>query len=368
RDYFFPFVVPKTIFFRIVVDIIFISYVLLAVSNPKYRPKITPLTISITIFLGILILTSVTGVNFTRSFWSVFERMTGLLTFFHLYAFFLVLSSVFKERKYWERILSVSILVGALICFYALTSGEAVTRGGGTLGNSSFLSAYLLFNIFFAIILLIVKSGILRVFYGAALIIFLFALFFNPGGFTKGVVSALMGGIFILIFGSLIFYLLSSGKKTFKNIAFCLIILLILGGLGLFQLNFVKEKITEVYQSSSMQSRLVVWKMGWEGWQEKFWLGWGLENFNIPFAKYFDPRLPLTQDIWYDRVHNVVLDTGVTSGILGLISYLSIFGVAIYGLFRVLPKITERKNIVFPLGMISLLLVYFVQNIWVFDM
>jgi len=122
RDYFFPFVVPKTIFFRIVVDIIFISYVLLAVSNPKYRPKITPLTISITIFLGILILTSVTGVNFTRSFWSVFERMTGLLTFFHLYAFFLVLSSVFKERKYWERILTVSILVGALICLYAITS------------------------------------------------------------------------------------------------------------------------------------------------------------------------------------------------------------------------------------------------------
>jgi len=96
RDYFFPFVVPKTIFFRIVVDIIFIAYILLVISNPRYRPKFTPLTITITAFLGILILTSLTGINFEKSFWSVFERMSGLLTFFHLYAFYIILSSVFK--------------------------------------------------------------------------------------------------------------------------------------------------------------------------------------------------------------------------------------------------------------------------------
>ncbi len=368
RDYFFPFVVPKTIFFRIVVDIIFIPYILLAVSNSKYRPKITPLTISITIFLGILILTSITGVNFARSFWSVFERMTGLLTFFHLFVFYIVLTSVFKERKYWERILTVSILACVLISFLVLTSEDPVTRGGGTLGNSSFFSAYLLFNIFFTIILLVIKVDFWRIFYGISLILFLFALFFNQGGFTKGAVSAFMVGIFILIFGSLMFYLLSSGKKTSKNIAFFLIILLILGTLGFFQLDFTKEKIAKVWQSSSIQSRLVVWKMGWEGWQERPWLGWGLENFNIPFAKYFDPALPLTQDIWYDRVHNIILDTGVTSGIVGLLSYLSIFGVAIFELFKLLPKIVDKRNIVIPLGMIALLVVYFLQNIWVFDM
>ncbi|MFH1714546.1 MAG: hypothetical protein ABH831_03070, partial [Candidatus Nealsonbacteria bacterium] len=35
RGYFFPFVTPKTIFFRIIVDIVFIAYILLAVSNPR---------------------------------------------------------------------------------------------------------------------------------------------------------------------------------------------------------------------------------------------------------------------------------------------------------------------------------------------
>jgi len=362
RDYFFPFVVPKTIFFRIVVDIIFIAYILLVISNSRYRPKFTPLTITITAFLGILILTSLTGINFEKSFWSVFERMAGLLTFFHLYAFYIILSSVFKERKYWERILSVSISVGILICLYTLTSEEAASRGGGTLGNTSFLSAYLLFNIFFAIILFLAKTGGWRIFSGPALIIMIATLFLNPEP-TRGAVTALLGGIFVLILGYMIF----SGKKILKRLAPVVLISVILIGIGLSQTNFFKEKIIDI-KNVPGPSREIVWRMGWEGWQEKFWLGWGPENFNIPFAKYFNPGLPVNGDVWYDRVHNIVLDTAVTSGVIGLISYLAIFGTAIWGLVRICPKVVERKNIFFPLGMISLLLVYFAQNIWVFDM
>jgi len=367
RDYFFPFVVPKTIFFRIIVDIIFIAYILLVISNRKYLPKFNALTISITVFLGILILTSITGINFERSFWSTFERMTGLLTFFHLYAFFIVLTSVFKERKYWERILSVSILIGILICFYTWMSEEAATRRGGTLGNTSFLSAYLLFDIFFAIILLFMKKNWWKIFYGASLIFFLYTMLFNQEP-TQGAIGALSGGLFVLGTGYFLYYLFSSKKEIFKKLVFIIIILLILGGIGILQTNFVKEKLVGVWQSGSMQSRLVVWEMGWEGWQERFWLGWGPENFNIPFAKYFNPELPLTRNVWYDRVHNVALDTGVTSGILGLISYLSIFGVAIWGLSKTAAGVAVKRNAILPLGMISLLLVYFAQNIWVFDM
>jgi len=362
RDYFFPFVAPKTIFFRIVVDIIFIAYILLVISNPRYRPKLTPLTITITAFLGILILTSLTGINFEKSFWSVFERMAGLLTFFHLYAFYIILSSVFKERKYWERILSVSISVGILICLYTLTSEEAASRGGGTLGNTSFLSAYLLFDIFFAIILFLAKTGGWRIFSGPALIIMIAALFLNPEP-TRGAIGALLGGIFALILGYMIF----SGKKILKRLAPVVLISVIMIGIGLSRTNFFKEKIIDI-KNVPGPSREIVWRMGWEGWQEKFWLGWGPENFNIPFAKYFDPELPATGEVWYDRVHSIILDTGVNSGIIGLLSYLAIFGMAIWGLVRICPKVVERKNIFFPLGMISLLLVYFAQNIWVFDM
>ncbi len=367
RDYFFPFVVPKTIFFRVIVDVIFIAYILLVLSNRKYLPKFSPLIITLTVFLGVVIFTSIVGVNFTRSFWSVFERMTGILTFLHLYVFFIILSSVFKERKYWERILTVSILVGIIICFYVWTSTEAVTRGGGTVGNTSFLATYLLFDIFFAIILLFSKPGLWRIIYGICLTILLAGLFMSEEP-CRGAIAAFFGGLIILVFGYLMFYLFSSGKKPLKRLAFIIIVLTILGGIGILQIGFFKEKIIGLWESGSVQSRLVVWKMALNGWQERPWFGWGQDNFNVPFAKYFDPKLPLTGDIWYDRVHNIVLDTAIEGGILGLISYLAIFAVSILYLIRIFPRISDRKNIILPLGMIAVLFAYFAQNIWVFDM
>lgn len=364
KSYFFPFVVPKTIFFRIVVDIVLIAYTLLIISNRKYLPKFSPLTIAITVFLGVLVLASLTGINFARSFWSTFERMTGLLTFFHLYAFFIILTSVFRERKYWERILSVSIFAGTIICFDLFLSGEALVGRGGTLGNTSFLSAYLIFNIFFAIILFLVKGKFWKIFTGLALIVMMATLFFNKEP-TQGAIGAFWGGIFILAFGCLLFYSLHSRKQVIKRLVLILIALVIFGGIGIF---FVRGKLMGIWQSNSLQSRLIVWEMGWKGWQERFWLGWGPENFNAPFAKYFNPTLPLTGDLWYDRAHNIILDVAVESGALGLLSYFAIFGVAIWGLVRTGLKVVEKKNVFFPLGMTCLLLVYCAQNIWVFDM
>ncbi|MDO8435814.1 MAG: O-antigen ligase family protein [bacterium] len=367
REYFFPFVSPKTIFFRIIVDIIFVAYVLLVISNRKYLPKINPLNIALTLFLFVAVFTSLTGVNFARSFWSVFERMTGLLTLLHLFVFFIILTSVFKEKKYWERILVVSIMVGVLVVLYAWTSTEESTRGGSTIGNTSFMSGYMLFNIFFAIILLFTKNIWWKIFCATTASVLIASLFISIEP-TQGAIGAFLISASFLGLSYLLFYLFSSGRKKFKIVGFLLIGLFIIGLLIVLQLNFFQQWVVNTWYGGSIQSRLVIWKMAYQGWQERFWLGWGQENFNIPFAKYFDPQLPLSGDIWYDRAHNIIFDTLITSGILGLISYLSIFGVAIFGLLRIIPKITERKNLLYPLGMTSLLLAYFIQDFFVFDM
>ena len=62
--FFYSFVVPKTLYFRIIVEIIFAAYLVLILSFPKYRPKINALSISIFIFILISIITSVLGVDF----------------------------------------------------------------------------------------------------------------------------------------------------------------------------------------------------------------------------------------------------------------------------------------------------------------
>jgi len=370
KNYFCPNSVPKTIFFRIVVDVIFIAYILLVIANRQYLPKISALAISITVFFAVTTLASLTGINFMRSFWGVFERMTGLLTFFHLFIFFIILISVFHERKYWERLLTVSIIVGVLVTLYVLASIKPTNSGGGTLGNTSFLTGYLLFDIFLAIILLFTKPGWWKILYGSALLLMLKVLLFPSQAITKGAIGAFFGGIFVLGFGYLIFYLLYSKRKMSKILVPLLLIFIISAGIGVSRLDFFKAKLETLKQSSSWQSRVELWEIGLAGWRERPILGWGPENYNVVFAKYFNPAIPLTEDIWYwyDHAHNIVVDTLVDSGIMGFLSYLAIFGVAIWGLLRMCPKVVEKKNLLFPLGMGALLLVCFANNIWVFDM
>ncbi|MDD5144804.1 MAG: O-antigen ligase family protein [Candidatus Pacebacteria bacterium] len=367
RSFYFPYVSPKTIFFRIVVDVMLIAYVLLIVSFPKYRPKLTPLTIAITVFVLVSIISSLTGVNLIRSFWSTFERMTGILTILHLYVFYIVLTSVFREKKSWEKILNVSLIVGIFVSLYTLASADPTTGRGGTLGNTSFLSAYLLFDIFFALILFIVKKGFWKVLYASGLLIYFNAFFFNQEP-TQGAIGAFWGALFLLAFLYCIFYAWKSGKKLLRWSILIAILLLLGVAWGVLQTNFIKGKLADIEQTTSWQGRKVVWMMGFESWKDRPWLGWGPENFNVPFAKHFNPELPMSGDLWYDRVHNIVLDTLTQTGIVGLLSYLAIFGVAILGLWRLALKTPGRKNVLLPLIMIVLLAAYFAQDIWVFDM
>lgn len=363
RNYFFPYVVPKTIFFRVIVDIIFIAYLLLLVINRRYLPRFNVLTIGVSAFLVISLLTAVTGINFERSFWSTFERMGGILTLLHLFIFFLILTGVFKERKYWERIFAVSIAVGTFLSLSILLSKDPTSRGGGSVGNSSFMAAYMLFNVFFALILLLAKGWGWRIYSGITFLIMAFVVFFNPVEETRGAMGAFGGGIFLLVLG----YLAFSKNKLLMRLAPVILILGVLLALGFTQTEFFKANMFDIKELPG-RARALVWGEGLEAWKEKPLLGWGPENFNVAFTKYFKGEIPLTVDIWYDRVHNVVIDSLVSSGVIGLLSYLFIFGAAVWGLLKTCTKVAERKNLFFPLGMVVILATYFAQNIWVFDM
>jgi len=362
--FFFPFVAPKTIFFRIIVEVILVAYLFLVAINKSFRPRITPLTIAVVLFLAIFILASFAGINPHRSFWSTNERMTGILTMLHLFAFFLILSSVWRERKDWERVLGVSIIVGVILSLYILLGNEVSSRGGGTIGNTSFMAAYLLFDVFFAITLLLAKRGLWQIFAGISLLIMTPVLLNSTG---RGAIVAFFGGLFLLGLG----YLLFSQKTTLKRLAWAIILVLVISGilLAVIQPALVTNELDVNFKE--MKSRFVVWEKGWKGFLERPILGWGPENFIVVFGKYFNSCMFLGEcgnEIWFDRVHNIVLDTLVTTGLAGLFSYLAIFFVAIYGLLKLVPQIVDRKNIFFPLGLTVVLLSYFFQNLLVFDM
>ena len=95
---FFPFITGKNFAFRIIVEIIFALWAILALQDKTARPKRSYLLYSVLALVVIDGLATAFSLNLYRSFWSNYERMDGYINILHLGAYFLVLISVFKEK------------------------------------------------------------------------------------------------------------------------------------------------------------------------------------------------------------------------------------------------------------------------------
>ena len=112
RPVLYPYVFSKILSFQFIVEIIFIIWLFLALYfGKKYRPDWkNPLVIALTIFMGILFLTSLTGIDSAKSFWSTQERMTGVITLLHFYVFFIILISILKNKESWQKMIWLSLV------------------------------------------------------------------------------------------------------------------------------------------------------------------------------------------------------------------------------------------------------------------
>ena len=369
--FYFPFVGPKSLYFMGVCQIIFFVWLYLAINYKRYRPKLNSVLIALVLFLIVLILSSVLGVDFSRSFWSKYERMTGLLMWLHLFAFFLVISSTFKKRD-WEKVFIISILVSVLISSGALLEKIGIRifkfsdRGGLTLGNTSFLGTYLLFNVFLALYLFFRKKekGI-KILFLSAVVLGVLAMYFQG---ARAALISTAGGFGLIFFLWLSFEAKSRKVRILGKVFLILSVIIVLASIILLFLsgNPIHEKFIEL----STKSRSVNWEMAQKGFLERPLLGWGPENYTLVFTKFFNPCLFTPKcggEIWFDRTHNIVFDTLVTTGILGLLTYLGLF----FSLFLVLgKKYLKEKSISFWTFsiFIALPVSYFIQNLTVFDM
>jgi len=113
--------------------------------------------------------------------------------------------------------------------------------------------------------------------------------------------------------------------------------------------------------------RISAWKIEVNAIKSRPILGYGPENFLIAFDKFYDPSLPKIEETggdisWWDRAHNFIFDIGITTGILGLLTYLSLFAI----LFFQLQKLKKIMPIV-PHAVQSAFLSYLGANFFSFD-
>jgi len=381
---FFPFITGKNFIFRIIVELIVGAWIILAVRDRSYRPQKSFLLWAFVAFVALIGVSNVLGPNPTKSFWSNFERMEGWVTLVHLLGLFLVSSSVLKTQKLWDRFFYSSIGVSVVVGIYGLLqlAGSIEIHQGGvrldaTFGNATYLAIYMLFHLFilafFAARRFTEKGHTIKTMWGDWALYLLgligllqFIILFNTA--TRGAILGLVGGVLLTY---ILIGLFEKKYISLRKIALLklVIVLLIVGAFfALKGTSFIKNSLTLgriadiSLEETTTLSRFLVWDMAWKGFKEKPIFGWGQENFNYVFNENYNPKM-YNQEQWFDRAHNVFFDWLVAGGLLGLLSYLALFGGALYMLWRKVDGLSVSEKAIFT----GLFAGYFFHNLFVFD-
>jgi tetratricopeptide (TPR) repeat protein len=366
----FPFISSKQISFNILIEILLIFWAGLMIQYPEYRPKKSYVSFGLIAFFGILIISSIAGVDFNLSFWGDVERMLGVFHLLHFLAFYFIIITVFKSWSHWKPLLILSLVLAFIVSIIGTKEGAEVYS---TIGNSAYVSAYIIFNIYFMLLLFFKEKN-----KWLGLLYFL-PLPFYLNIFLKGDISGAVVGLGAsLVLMGFLYGVLAKNKKI--KIATIGITIFVVAFVGFFFANkeaswiqnnrsnpLVGILLSVDIQKNTFQTRLISWRAAWYDFKEHPTLGTGHGNYAIVFDKYFDPEFlnHTRQETYFDRAHNNLIDIASTSGLLGLISYLSIFAALAYYLvsgYRK-DKISLHEFVIIS----SLISAYFIQNLAVFD-
>ncbi|MCL5004463.1 MAG: O-antigen ligase family protein [Patescibacteria group bacterium] len=387
RGTLFPFIVGKYVFFRTTVGLALIFFLWQWAANKSQIPNPKsqnfwkqPLVVAVSIFAIIYIISGFFGYNPSFSFWSNFERGEGGLQMIFLLVYFLLLVAVFRDKESWKKMLIAAVWAMVLVIGYgvgaALGINELVGEGfcsrfSGSLGNPAYLGTYMLFAIFYAIYLLVEKikdkklTLVTSYYLLVPIFFFIFLLLSQTRGAFLGLGAAIISGLLYLFFNS------TASKKIRLFSLFFAAVLIISGSLAIKYRNsinlsmpFCGEKGTRLLDVSlntqNMQTRLLLWKQSIAIFKEKPIFGWGMENFNVPFEKHYDPRF----EVWYDRAHNIFFDYLTMTGILGLLSFVGIFMIYYWQFFKFSK---QESALVVKTLFFSLPIAYLVQGLALFD-
>jgi tetratricopeptide (TPR) repeat protein len=377
-----PFHFGKVIVFRSLVELMVALYLVLIIQDRRYYPKTNNILGAFLFFTAAFTLTTITSAQPYDSFWGTLERMGGLWTFWHYFVFYLILTSILTKKEHWLNLLNLTILVGVLSAFYGFLQKTDVSwvmgAGGrerifGTIGNAALFAGYQLLVLFLAATLFLNTNKFekIRIFYLFSFFIMIIAVLMTA---VRGSILALGVGSILLVF----LYFKNFGSVIAKKIMIGLVLLVVIflfftfafKNSDLVQNSGYLKRITDFsLKTYTVQTRIWAWKAGLSGWLETpktILLGWGPENFNIPFSKHFNPKFfrgPGSETL-FDRGHNMFIEVLVTMGVFGLLAYLSIFFVLFKKLFKYL-KTEENKK--YSVGLITLLVAYVIHNSFIFD-
>lgn len=399
QSMFFLYITGKAYTFRILVEIIFALWLVLILRDRSYIPKRSWILGAAAIFVVIIGIADLAGVEPLRSIWSNYERMEGFVWIAHLFLFLISAAgiigqgSVEDRRKLWAVFAHVSLLVSIIMGVYGLSqlSGKGLDfRIDAYLGNSTYLGVYALVHFFIAFYFWMrnayhihhIRSSqgawkvdsIIQLIGYSALALFNLYIMYQTG--TRGSLVGLVAG---LGFIALAIAVLDRTHRAIRNTGIALLAIVIASVVTLGAMkdsDFVKSRpliarfsalatfdVKGVFMNEG-RARSLLWGIAYEGFKENPLLGWGQDNFGYVFSKHYNPEM-YGQETWFDRTHNVIFDWLISAGLLGLLSYLSLFAAVLFVLWK---KMESGGFELYEKAVLTgLLVAYFVHNLFVFD-
>lgn len=386
NNMFFPFITGKAFFFRILVEVAFAGWVVLAFMDKKYRPRWTWVSVALVALVSWLFIANLFAVNPGKAFWSNFERMEGWITFIHLLGLFIVMSAVLRVKELWRTWWYVSIGVATLLSLYGVAQMSctahvftkagaicqnwgAIHQGGmrldASLGNATYLAVYMLFHVFIAgWLAFTTKRRWLRYALLSFAVFFAWTLFATA---TRGTILGFVGGLFLA--ATLTAVTMGKRARGFA-VGSLAVILIIVGGFwiakdaGVIKHDPVLGRIASISLAQG-QTRFTIWRMAFDGFKQSpktVIVGWGQEGFNYVFNQYYEPSL-YAQEQWFDRAHNAFIDMLVQGGLPAFLLYIGLFIAALWTVWRGRTPISRAEQIVLT----ALLFGYAFHNLFVFD-
>lgn len=369
KSFLFPYITSKQISFNILIEVLTAVWLVFIIKYPSFNPfkhRTRLITIGLAAYFLAILISSFFGVDFNLSFWGDIERMLGFFHIFHFLLLYFIIITVFRVRKDWYILFSLSVGVAVVLGLY----GMAINQYFSTIGNSAYVAGYMIFNIYFLILLFFkIRNKRWRWLLVVPLLVLLWSFRLSDiSGAVVGFGVSILSALFVAA-------LIGKSKKIkiglfsiFGVTAFLVVLLMLYNQSPFVKNNQLLKVFSDLnWNNITLQTRLISWRAAWDDFPSHPILGTGYGNYAIIFDKHFDSKFYsyTRSETFFDRAHNNIVDIISTTGLIGLIAYLSIFAAAFYYLIKkyLAKKITPADFII----LIALLVGYFVQNLAVFD-
>ena len=407
-DVLYPYTVPKALWVQTLNWIMLSIYLCGIILNKelyvRYKPKLNFIFYLYLTYILLYFLSSIFGDDFNFSFFGEFQRMNGVYWHLHTLIFLFILSGCSNINKFFYNLFSFIFFTGFIfatfyileyykIFYFDMPGYSDQARAVFTTGNPGFAGLYMMLIFFigfglFKVNFVNIPFSLLRLnkikylykcyiyyFYVSITMFLLLSAIILTG--SRSVIPGLLSGIIMYVI--LLFFSFKNqiSQRNLINVI-CVIIFIFISIVLLFLVTGIIDTSIDRFaniinnQSASgdlgLSSRLSTINVAIKAFLERPLLGYGMNNFLIPYNKFVIPSQITTWEM--DNAHNIFLHTLSTGGILTLLTYL-------YLMFLIMLNSIRKGRFIFSdkdYGLSGIMFVipiffagYFIHQLFWFD-